>query len=226
MTDRPTAADAPGPDRIALAELDRLALAVTDRFAPYLHAAVAAVREAEHDLAQARAALARAEQAAANTRYVSDPLVFMRVTVREELDGLSRKTTPKKVRASFRYLLARAAELAEGELAATATTSSRPAATVRRAWTPAGRPSRRRSATSRLRARCTSGSKTPSTRPAMGSRCSAKRYSPSPRDAAIWPCQGSMTRPRPGSRPVPAGTVVVHVHGANPSPLRAAVGDP
>ena len=117
MTDRPTAADAPGPDRIAQAEWDRLALAVTDRFAAHLHAAAAAVREAEHDLAQARAALARAEQAAANTRYVSDPLVFMRVTVREELDGLSRKTTPKKARASFRYLLARAAELAEGELA-------------------------------------------------------------------------------------------------------------
>jgi hypothetical protein len=117
MTDRPTAADAPGPDRIAQAEWDRLALAVTDRFAAHLQAAAAAVREAEHDLAQARAALARAEQAAANTRYVSDPLVFMRVTVREELDGLSRKTTPKKVRASFRYLLARAAELAEGELA-------------------------------------------------------------------------------------------------------------
>ena len=117
MTDRPTAADAPGPDRIAQAEWDRLALAVTDRFAAHLHAAAAAVREAEHDLAEARAALARAEQEAANTRYVSDPLVFMRVTVREELDGLSRKTTPKKARASFRYLLARAAELAEGELA-------------------------------------------------------------------------------------------------------------
>jgi hypothetical protein len=116
MTDRPTAADAPGPDRIAQAEWDRLALAVTDRFAAHLHAAAAAVREAEQGLAEARAGLARAEQAAANARYVSDPLVFMRVTVREELDGLSRKTTPKKVRASFRYLLARAVELAEGEL--------------------------------------------------------------------------------------------------------------
>jgi DNA repair exonuclease SbcCD ATPase subunit len=116
MTDRPTAADAPGPDRITQSEWDRLALAVTDRFAPHLHAAAAALREAEHALAEARAALDRAEQAAANTRYVSDPLVFMRVTVSEELDGLSRKTTPKKVRASFRYLLARAAELAEGEL--------------------------------------------------------------------------------------------------------------
>ena len=117
MTDRPTAADAPGPDRIAQAEWDRLARGVTDRFAAHLQAAAAAVREAEHDLAEARAALARAEQAAANTRYVSDPLVFMRVTVREELDGLSRKTSPKKVRAGFRYLLARAAELAEREVA-------------------------------------------------------------------------------------------------------------
>jgi hypothetical protein len=115
MTDWPTAADA-GSDRIAQSEWDRLALAVTDRFAPHLQAAAAAVREAEHDLAEAREALARAEQAAADARYVSDPLVFMRVTVAEELDGLSRKTTTKKVRASFRYLLARAAELAEGEL--------------------------------------------------------------------------------------------------------------
>lgn len=115
MTDRPTAADA-SPDRITQSEWDRLALAVADRFAAPLHAAAAAVRDAEQNLAEAREALARAEQAAANARYVSDPLVFMRVTVREELDGLSRKTTPKKVRASFRYLLARAAELAEGEL--------------------------------------------------------------------------------------------------------------
>jgi hypothetical protein len=116
MTDRPTAADTPGPDRMTQPELDRLALAVTDRFAAPLHAAAAAVREAEHDLGQAREALARAEQQAADSRYVSDPLVFMRVAVAEELDGLARKTTPKKVRASFRYLLARAAELAEGEL--------------------------------------------------------------------------------------------------------------
>lgn len=117
MTDPPTAADAPDPDRITQPEWDRLALAVTDRFAAHLQAAAAAVREAENDLAAARSALARAEQAAANTRYVSDPLVFMRVTVQEELEGLSRKTTSKKARASFRYLLARATELAEGELA-------------------------------------------------------------------------------------------------------------
>lgn len=116
MTDRSTTPDALGPDGIAQPELDRLALAVTDRFAAHLQAASAAVRDAEHELARAREALASAEQAAADARYVSDPLVFMRQTVREELDGLSRKTTPKKARASFRHLLARAAELAEGEL--------------------------------------------------------------------------------------------------------------
>lgn len=115
MTDRPTA-DALGPDRMTQLELDRFAQAVTDRFAPHLHAAAAAVREAEQTLAVAREALARAEHAAATKRYVSDPLVFMRVTVSEELDGLSRKTTRKKLTTSFRYLLARAAELAEAEL--------------------------------------------------------------------------------------------------------------
>lgn len=114
MTDRQTAADA--ADRITQPELDRLAQAVTDRFAPHLNGAAAALREAERELAETREALARAEQLAAERRYVSDPLVFMRVTVREELDGLSRKTTTKKVRASFRHLLDRSTELAQGEL--------------------------------------------------------------------------------------------------------------
>jgi hypothetical protein len=116
MTDRPTAADPHGADRITQPEWDRLAQAVTDRFAGHLQAAAAAVREAEQDLAAAREARSRAEEAAASARYVSDPLVFMRVAVREELDGLSRKTTAKKARASFRHLLARAVELGEGEL--------------------------------------------------------------------------------------------------------------
>ncbi len=116
MTDRSSTADPPGPQRIAQSEVDHLAHMVTERFAPYLQSAESAVREAEHELNEARDALARAEQAAVTTRYVSDPLVFMRVTVREELDALSRKTTPKKLRASYRYLLARAAELAAGEL--------------------------------------------------------------------------------------------------------------
>ena len=117
MPDQPNAVGAPDPDRINQAELDRLAHTVADRFARHLNAAAAAVREAEQGLADAREALAQAEDAAANAKYHSDPLVFMRVTVSEELDGLARKTTPKKVRASFRYLLDRAVELAEGELA-------------------------------------------------------------------------------------------------------------
>jgi len=116
MSQRTAAADASGPDRITRAEIDRLAQAVTDRFAAPSQAAAAAVREAEADLLQAQQARERAEQAAADARYVSDPLVFMRVTVSEELAALARKTTPKKVRASFRYLLARAGELADGEL--------------------------------------------------------------------------------------------------------------
>lgn len=117
MTDLPTAAGTPDPDRLSQSELDRLAYSVTDRFAPHLQAAETAVREAEKGLADAREALARAEYEAANSSYHSDPLVFMRATVSEDLEGLERKTTPKKVRASFRYLLTRAAELAEGEVA-------------------------------------------------------------------------------------------------------------
>ena len=116
MAGRPTTTDAGGPDDLTQAEWDRLAQAVSDRFAPYLQAAAVAVGEAEQAVAEARDALARAEQAAADTRYASDPLVFMRVVVGDEVDALSRKTTAKKARASFRHLLARAAELAEGEL--------------------------------------------------------------------------------------------------------------
>ncbi len=115
MTDTPSAG-APDPDRMSQSELDRLAFAVTDRFAPHLRAAQAAVREAEQSLEDARDSLALAEQAAADTPYQSDPLVFMRATVGDDLEGLARKTTPKKVRASYRYLLDRAVELADGEL--------------------------------------------------------------------------------------------------------------
>jgi hypothetical protein len=104
-------------DLLAPGELDRLAATLAERFAPHVQAASAAVREAETELAEARAALARAEQAAAGRRYASDRLVFMRAGVRDEVEGLSRKTTPKKVRVAFRYLLARSVELAEGEVA-------------------------------------------------------------------------------------------------------------
>ncbi len=104
-------------DLLAPGELDRLAATLAERFAPHVQAAAAAVREAEAELVEARAALARAEQAAAGRRYASDRLVFMRAGVRDEVEGLTRKTTPKKVRAAFRYLLARSVELAEGEVA-------------------------------------------------------------------------------------------------------------
>ena len=117
MTDQPTATGSHDADRISQQELDRLAFSITERFAPHVQGAEAAVREAEKGLAEAREAVARAEQEVANRAYHSDPLVFMRATVREDLEGLERKTTPKKVRASFRYLLSRAAELAEGEVA-------------------------------------------------------------------------------------------------------------
>jgi hypothetical protein len=116
MTDQPRAAGAHDADRIGQQELDRLAHSITERFAPHLHAAAEAVREAEKGLSDAQAALASAEQEAANRAYHSDPLVFMRATVSEDLEALERKSTPKKVRASFRYLLSRAVELAEGEV--------------------------------------------------------------------------------------------------------------
>ena len=116
MTDQHAAAGGADPDRIGKQELDRLTMAVTERFAPHLQAAEAAVREAERAVADAREALADAERQEAERHYRSDPLVFMRATVGEDLEGLARKTTPKKVRASFRYLLDRAVELAEGEV--------------------------------------------------------------------------------------------------------------
>ena len=117
MTDLPNTPGAADPDQITGPELDRMALSVAERFAPHVAAADVEVREAEHRLAEAREALVRAEEEVENAHYVSDPLVFMRVTVAEELEGLARKSKPKKVRANFRYLVARAVELAEGELA-------------------------------------------------------------------------------------------------------------
>ncbi len=97
-------------------EREQLAYALSARFAPHLQAAAAAVREAEQGLADAREALARAREEAASQRYQSDRLVFMRASVHEDVEALTRKTTPKKVRVAYRYLLARAVELAEGEV--------------------------------------------------------------------------------------------------------------
>src|SRR5690606_25952620 len=48
--------------------------------------------------------------------YTSDPLPFMRESVSEEVEALGRKTTPKKVRTSYRFLLDRAVELAAAEV--------------------------------------------------------------------------------------------------------------
>lgn len=103
-------------DGLAAGELTQLTYTLETRFGPHLEAAQAAVREAERELAQARERLAEAETRAARAAYVSDPLTFMRQSVAEEADGLERKTTGKKVRASYRFLLDRAVELAAGEV--------------------------------------------------------------------------------------------------------------
>ncbi|MCA1783370.1 MAG: hypothetical protein LC679_14710 [Intrasporangiaceae bacterium] len=101
---------------LAAGEKEQLVYALEARFTTHREAAAAVVREAERDLAEAQEQLEQAERAAADTRYVSDPLVFMRASVNEEVEGLERKTTPKKLRASYRFLLDRAIELAAGEI--------------------------------------------------------------------------------------------------------------
>lgn len=103
-------------DGLAPGEQEQLVYALEARFAAHRDSAAAAVREAERDLTEAQGRLARAEEAAASERYLSTPLPFMRQTLSEEVDGLERKTTPKKVRAAYRFLLDRAAELAAAEV--------------------------------------------------------------------------------------------------------------
>ena len=97
-------------------EREQLVYALETRFADHLEAAASEVRAAERELAEAREQLAAAERAEGTRRYQSDPLVFMRASMEEEVDGLERKTTPKKLRAAYRFLVDRAAELAAGEL--------------------------------------------------------------------------------------------------------------
>ncbi|MGV1009752.1 MAG: hypothetical protein ACOYBY_14235 [Dermatophilaceae bacterium] len=111
----PAAAQSGG--KLEQGEQGQLTYALNTRFAPHLQAAAALVRQAERDLADAGEALSRARQAAENEEYQSDRLVFMRASLKEELDALTRKTTPKKVRVGYRYLIDRAVELAEGEVA-------------------------------------------------------------------------------------------------------------
>lgn len=103
-------------DGLAPGEQEQLVYALEARFAAHRDSAATAVREAERDLTEAQGRLARAEEAAASERYLSTPLPFMRQTLSEEVDGLERKTTPKKVRAAYRFLLDRAAELAAAEV--------------------------------------------------------------------------------------------------------------
>lgn len=105
------------PEGIDPVEWAEHAAALSARFSRHVEAATDAVRSAEQDLARVRAELERAKQAAASRRYTSDRLVFMRASVRDELEALDRKTTPKKVRIAYRHLVARAVELAEGEVA-------------------------------------------------------------------------------------------------------------
>lgn len=101
-----------------LSERERLAFALSQRFAPQLEAAATAVHEAEQSLSVARNELAQALEAEAGLGYRSDRLVFMRASVNDEVEALRRKTTEKKVRAAYRYLLDRAVELAAGEVEA------------------------------------------------------------------------------------------------------------
>ena len=101
---------------VDLTERERLVYALGQRFAPHLEAAAAAVREAELTLSHARDQLSEAREAEARREYRSDRLVFMRASVNDEVDGLARKTTHKKVRLAYRYLLDRAVELATAEV--------------------------------------------------------------------------------------------------------------
>jgi hypothetical protein len=97
-------------------EAERLTYGLETRFADHLEAAAVVVRQAERELADAQARLARAQEQEAHTPYQSDPLVFMRESVSEEVEALARKSTEKKIRASYRFLLDRAVELAAAEV--------------------------------------------------------------------------------------------------------------
>lgn len=106
----------PPPDAVDAGERERLGYALAERFAPHVQAAAAAVRQAGDDLEVARGALERARQAAADKPYQSDRLVFLRAALEDEAEALTRKTTPKKVRLAYRYLLDRGGDVAETEV--------------------------------------------------------------------------------------------------------------
>ena len=108
--------DSGSADGLSTADRAQLTHALETRFAAPAEAAAAVLRQAERDLAEARDRLAEAEGAAESQPYSSDPLVFMRASVEEEVEALTRKTNPKKIRSSYRFLLDRAVELASGEV--------------------------------------------------------------------------------------------------------------
>lgn len=103
-------------DGLDQAERDRLAYAIETRFAGPRDDAATAVREAERTLEEAQQQLATALEVQERQRYRSDRRVFMRDGLNEEVDGLERKSNPKKVRAAYRFLMDRAVELAAAEV--------------------------------------------------------------------------------------------------------------
>lgn len=116
ISDTPTAGHGGPPAGVDPLEWEHLLAGLTTRFAPHIEAAAAAVREAQQQRDEARRNLERARSTAAGAGYRSDRLVFMRASVHEEAEGLTRKTTTKKAKVAYRYLLARAVELAEAEV--------------------------------------------------------------------------------------------------------------
>ncbi|WP_256839029.1 hypothetical protein [Ornithinimicrobium faecis] len=97
-------------------EREQLLYALETRFTDHLEAAATTVREAERALEEAQEQLSQALDEEASRAYQSDSLVFMRGAMDEEVEGLYRKTNPKKVRAAYRFLLDRAVDLAAGEV--------------------------------------------------------------------------------------------------------------
>ncbi|MGD8148693.1 hypothetical protein [Ornithinimicrobium sp. Y1694] len=113
---RPDSAGQLAGESLVAGEREQLIYTLENRFAPHLEAADAAVREAEQRLAEARDQLARLERERGEAPYVSDALPFMRQGVDEEVEGLERKTTGKKLRTSYRFLVDRTVELAAAEV--------------------------------------------------------------------------------------------------------------
>lgn len=105
-----------GSDGLTAGEEEKLVYALESRFAPHLEAAASTVREAERELEAARERLEQARTAAEDQGYTPDLLVFMRESVKEEVEALGRKTNAKKIRSSYRFLLDRAVELGAGEV--------------------------------------------------------------------------------------------------------------